>query len=69
MSGTTDPIRFLGQLQHMSEELVARLGMSLKKEEYKKRSFLLEEGQDRLVPGEFFAFAGKGSPQGHCVVL
>jgi len=45
MSETPEPIRFLSQLQPMSEELAERLGGCLKKEEYKKRNFLLEEGQ------------------------
>jgi CRP-like cAMP-binding protein len=45
MSEAMDPIRFLAQLHPLSDELVERLGTALKKEEFRKRSFLLEEGQ------------------------
>ena len=45
MSEMLDPIGFLWQLHTLSEAVVERLRLMLKKEEYKKKSFLLEEGQ------------------------
>lgn len=45
MTEMLDPIGFLGQLHPLSEAVVERLRMTLKKEEFRKKSFLLEEGQ------------------------
>jgi CRP-like cAMP-binding protein len=39
------PISFLGQVHPLSDTVVERLRLTLKREEYKKKSFLLEEGQ------------------------
>jgi hypothetical protein len=44
MTEALDPIGFLGQLHPLSEAIVERLRLILKKEEFKKKSFLLEEG-------------------------
>ena len=45
MADKLDPVAFLGQLHPLSEAVVERLRLVLKREDYKKKSFLLEEGQ------------------------
>ena len=45
MTEIVDPIGFLALMHPLSEAIAERLRLILKREEYKKKSFLLEEGQ------------------------
>jgi CRP-like cAMP-binding protein len=45
MAEIIDPLGFLGQFYPLSAAVTERLQLTLKREEFKKKSFLLEEGQ------------------------